>query len=124
MKFYRCNKCGNFSAMVESSGAPMICCGEPMALLEAGTSDGAVEKHVPAVSVNSSGIHAQIGEVMHPATEEHHITFVCLETNKGFNLKYIPALAEPVMDFAVADDETPLAVYEYCNLHGLWKKDL
>jgi Desulfoferrodoxin len=124
MKFYRCKKCGNFSAMVESSGAPMICCGEPMELLEAGTSDGAVEKHVPAVTANGKEIHVQVGEVMHPATEEHHITFVCLETNNGFQVKYIPSLEEPVATFAITDGEVPVAVYEYCNLHGLWKKEI
>lgn len=124
MKFFRCSKCGNLVAMVEDSGVPMICCGEPMTLLEAGVSDGAAEKHVPALTVNDNEIHAQIGDVLHPATEEHHIDFICLETNKGFHLKYITVGADPITNFTLSDDETPIAVYEYCNLHGLWVKNI
>ncbi|MBQ2309562.1 MAG: desulfoferrodoxin, partial [Erysipelotrichales bacterium] len=30
----------------------------------------------------------------------------------------------PEAKFVLAEDEKAVAAYEYCNLHGLWKKEL
>ena len=56
-------------------------------------------------------------------TEEHSITWVYLETDKGGQRKALSPGEEPKAHFALAD-EKPLAVYAYCNLHGLWKTEL
>ena len=86
----------------------------------ANTVDAAKEKHVPAVTVNGDKIDVVIGTVEHPMLPEHWIEFIVLETKKGFQIKYLHAGDAPKAVFTVADDEA-LAVYEYCNLHGLWK---
>ena len=90
--------------------------------LAANTVDASVEKHVPHVVEKAKGVlDIEIGSVHHPMTPEHHIAFVYVETEKGginVNLK-----DEPVAEICVGKDKA-LAVYEYCNLHGLWKKDL
>ena len=44
-KFYVCKHCGNLVGIINNSGVPMICCGEPMSELVANTEDAAVEKH-------------------------------------------------------------------------------
>ena len=44
-KFYICKHCGNIIAKVKDTGAPVICCGEPMSEIIPGTTDASVEKH-------------------------------------------------------------------------------
>lgn len=121
VEFRRCKHCGNFVSMVEISGIEIICCGEPMEILEAGVTDGAHEKHVPEVHVTSNVARVQIGSTLHPMSEAHHITFIGLETNNGFHRAYLEVGQEPIASFALLDDEKVIAAYEYCNLHGLWK---
>ena len=122
-KFFRCKHCGNFVGLVTGGGVPMICCGEPMEELIPNTSDGAGEKHVPAVYVDGNTVTVQVGTVMHPALPEHHIEFIYLETENGGQRKSIVVGADPVAHFLLTGDK-PVAVYEYCNLHGLWKAEI
>ena len=124
MKFYRCETCGNVITKLNDSGVPVVCCGKPMTELVPGSSDGAFEKHVPAVTVEGSTVKVQVGEVEHPMLPEHFIQFIALETTTGAQIKYLKAGDKPVADFTVADGDKPVAVYEYCNLHGLWVKEL
>ena len=88
------------------------------------TSDGAFEKHVPEVTIEGQTVKVQVGSVMHPAVEEHHIEFIILETDKGFQKRDIPVGSDPVAEFVLAEGEKAVAVYENCNLHGFWKKEL
>ena len=124
LKLFKCMHCGNLIEMVEDHGVPVICCGEPMKLLRAGETDGAAEKHVPVVKTEDGKIVANVGAVTHPMTEEHHIAFLILVTDKGVYRRDLPHTGAPEAVFCVADDETPEAVYEYCNLHGLWMTKL
>ena len=71
MKFFVCEKCGNFVEMVKESGAPMMCCGEKMKELVPGTSDGAVEKHVPVVNVEGNKVTVNVGSAEHPMVDAH-----------------------------------------------------
>lgn len=97
---------------------PMVCCGEKMELLEPNTVDASGEKHMPVVTLLGDGkIRVEVGSVHHPMTPEHHIAFIYVETDNGgirVDLK-----DEPVADIYVGN-ENVVAVYEYCNLHGLW----
>ncbi len=124
MKFYRCEHCGNIVIKLNDSGVPVVCCGQPMKELVPGATDGAFEKHVPAVTVDGSIVKVQIGEVEHPMMEEHYIQFIVLETACGYQIKNLKAGDKPVAEFNVAAGDKAVAVYEYCNLHGLWVKEL
>ena len=101
-----------------------VCCGEPMAKLVAGSVDAAVEKHVPAVEVEGNVVKVRVGSVEHPMTPEHYIQLICLVTEKGFQVAPLSDDAAPEAVFAVAEGDSPVAVYEYCNLHGLWVNEL
>ncbi len=92
--------------------------------LTANTSDGAFEKHVPAVTVNGNTVEVMAGEVAHPMIEEHYIQFIILETDRGYQKKDLKPGEEPKAVFALADGKKAVAAYEYCNLHGLWKKEI
>ena len=122
-KFLICEHCGNMVAMVKDKGVPVMCCGQKMTELVPGTTDAAVEKHVPEYSVDGSKVNVKVGSVEHPMLEEHFIQWVCLETEKGSQIKYLKPGAKPEAVFTLNDDRL-VAVYEYCNLHGLWKAEV
>ena len=124
MKFYRCETCGNIITKVNDGKVPVVCCGAPMKELIPGATDGAFEKHVPAVTVEGNTVKVQIGEVEHPMIEAHYIQFVALESKNGCQIKYLKPEETPAAEFALTDGDAAVAVYEYCNLHGLWVKEL
>ena len=121
MKFYVCESCGNFVGMVVDSGAPMSCCGKMMKELVPGTSDGAVEKHVPVCKVEGNKVIVEVGSVEHPMAPEHYIEWIAIETSKGCQLRKLTPQDKPEAIFQLSEGETLVATYEYCNLHGLWK---
>ena len=121
-KFYRCKKCGNLHVAIVSTKVVPQCCGEPMELLEAGVTDAATEKHVPAITREGGCLKATVGEVAHPMTPEHFIQFVALVTDDRIEVAKLTPESAPEATFAVAEDATG-SVYEFCNLHGLWKAD-
>ncbi len=123
-KFFICEKCGNTVGMIESSGVPMMCCGQKMTALEAGTVEASREKHIPVVNLTINTVEVCVGSVLHPMTDEHSITWVYLETNMGGQRKCLKPGAEPYVTFALSKNEKPVAVYAYCNLHGLWKAEV
>ena len=124
MKFYVCKHCKNLVTLLHESGVPMMCCGEKMTELVPGTSDGAFEKHVPAVSVDGNTVTVKVGEVEHPMLENHYIQWVVLETKNGAQIHYLKPGEKPEAVFALAEGDEAIAAYEDCNLHGLWKKEL
>lgn len=124
IEFYRCEHCGNIAVKAVDSGVPLVCCGQKMTKLVAGAVDAAVEKHVPAVSIDGAQVSVRVGSVEHPMTPEHYIQFVCLVTQNGYQMAPLSADGEPVATFALVEGDEPVAVYEYCNLHGLWVNEL
>ncbi len=121
-KFFICEHCGNIIAMVKSSGVPVMCCGQKMKELIPGTTDAAVEKHVPEYEVKDGVVEVVVGAVEHPMVEEHFIEWILVQTNKGNQRKELKAGEAPKACFALCEGEEVEAVYAYCNLHGLWKK--
>jgi len=122
-KFFICKRCGNLVGMINDKGRPLTCCGEAMTELVPNTAEAAQEKHLPVISVFEDSITVQVGSVPHPMTEEHHIAFVYVETKRGGQRKCLKAGEEPKVTFNLSGDK-PVAVYAYCNLHGLWKTEV
>ena len=122
-KFYICEHCGNLIGMIHDAGVPMMCCGQKMTKLEPGVVEASHEKHIPVVSVDGKTVTVTIGSVEHPMVEEHSILWVYLQTDKGGQRKCLEVGQTPAVTFALAD-EKPVAVYAYCNLHGLWKTEI
>ena len=121
LKFFRCEHCGNIIEMVEDKGVPVVCCGQRMTELVAGTSDGAREKHVPVYEVKDNIVHVKVGEVAHPMIPEHYIEWIVLQTKNGVQRKELNPGDKPEACFALCDGDEVEAVYAYCNLHGHWK---
>ena len=123
-KFYICKHCGNIVGMIRDSGVVPVCCGEPMSELKANSTDAALEKHVPDVRVEGDKVYVQVGSTPHPMKEEHYIQWVYLKTEQGGQRKCLVPNGEPKAVFSLADGDRAVAVYEFCNLHGLWVKEL
>lgn len=118
--FYRCERCGNIVAQIKNGGGTLSCCGQAMTKLEANSTDAAQEKHVPVVTREDGKIKVSIGSVLHPMLPEHHIEWIALATEEKVEIVYLKPGMEPIAEFAEVASGT---VYEYCNLHGLWKAD-
>ena len=121
-KFYKCAHCGNVVMKVVDNKVPVFCCGQKMEELVPNTVDASGEKHLPVVTDLGNGLlKVEVGSVAHPMTEEHHIAFIYVEMENGgirVDLKDKPEAVVCVCS------GKPIAVYEYCNLHGLWKTEL
>ena len=121
MKFYRCAHCGQIVAIVKKTGVPIMCCGEAMQEIIPGTTDAAVEKHVPVYTVENGKVTVTVGSVEHPMLDEHYIEWIALETKMGNQRKSLSPGDAPKACFSICEGDEVVAVYEYCNLHGLWK---
>nr|AHF23665.1 superoxide reductase [uncultured bacterium Contig1532b] len=120
VRFYRCSHCGNIIIKVVDKKVPVVCCGEKMEELVPSSTDAAVEKHVPVISVDGNIVTVSVGSVAHPMIPEHFIQFIVLETSNGIQIAELAAGNEPVATFAVTEGTEVKAAYAYCNLHGLW----
>ena len=121
MKFFKCKKCGKIVALIKASACGTFCCDEEMAELVAGTTDAAVEKHVPVVTVNGGFIDVTVGSVAHPMEEKHFIEWIAVESEQGVQIKHLKPGQEPKASFALAAMDKFVQAYAYCNLHSLWK---
>lgn len=119
--FYRCSVCGNIVELIKEGGGELVCCGKPMNKLEANTTDAATEKHVPVASRKNGKIVVQVGSVLHPMIPEHYIQWIAVVSDDGVERIHLNPGEEPKAIFC---DKENVDVYEYCNLHGLWKSSL
>ena len=121
MKFLRCAHCGQIVAVVKGTGVPVICCGEPMQEIVAGTTDAAVEKHVPVYEVKGDTVCVKVGAAEHPMLEEQYIEWIALKTEQGNQRKALKPGDKPEACFRICEGDKVEAVFAYCNLHSLWK---
>lgn len=118
-RFYRCNICGNIVGMIHDGGGELVCCGQPMELLNANTTDGAKEKHVPVCELDGDTLKVTVGSVPHPMTPEHYIQWIMVNQGGKTQRTELTPEDEPKACFKI-DPKEPFTVFEYCNLHGLW----
>lgn len=123
VKFYICRHCGNLITKIHDAGVSVVCCGEKMQALEPNTVEASAEKHIPVVAVEDGAINVNIGSVDHPMVEEHFIEWIYVQTENGGQRKVLKPGDEPNVSFCLGDDKA-VAVYAYCNLHGLWMTKL
>lgn len=119
--FYRCEVCGNMVALIKNGGGTLVCCGQDMKKLEANSTDAATEKHVPVVVKEDGKIKVTVGSTIHPMLDTHYIEWIALDTGDRLQIAYLKPGMEPK---AVFEDAAAGTVYEYCNLHGLWKAEI
>ena len=116
---YRCEVCGNLVMVLHKAGGTLVCCGQPMSLLEENGGGVGREKHLPVLAEKSGGVlEVTVGSLPHPMTEEHYIEWIELATEDGCCRRFLQPGEEPRADFRWRGRFKARA---YCNLHGLWK---
>lgn len=118
-EMYRCTICGNLVEVLHEGVGQLVCCGEPMQLLEEKTKDIGNEKHVPILTKNKEGVEIAVGAILHPMEKNHYIEFIEIQTEKGDSRKYLQPGDEPKLSFPVKAKIKKVRIY--CNVHGLWK---
>ena len=123
-KFLLCRRCGNLIEMINDSGVTPICCGTDMNELTPNSVEAATEKHIPVVEIDGNIAKVSGGSTLHPLEEAHYIEWIYLETSIGIKRVKLNPKEEPIASFALLEEETVVSAYAYCNLHGLWIKEL
>lgn len=116
---YKCSVCGIIVEALHGGEGQMVCCDEPMELLEEKTADMVKEKHVPVVEKTDGGYKVTVGSTLHPMEEKHHIEWIELIADGKTCMQFLKPGAEPVAIFKT--DAQQVFAREHCNIHGLWK---
>jgi len=119
LQVYKCQVCGNMVEVIHAGGGELVCCGQPMTLLKAGSTDAATEKHVPVVKKTAEGYKVIVGSVAHPMEDKHYIEWIQVIADGKSYRKFLEPGQTPEAAFAIEAKE--ITAREYCNLHGLWK---
>ena len=116
---YKCDICGNIVEMLHGGKGELVCCGQPMKLLEENTVDASKEKHVPVVEKTSDGFKVTVGSAPHPMEEKHYIQWIEIIAGDKLCRQWLNPGEPAEATFKINADQ--VTVREYCNLHGLWK---
>lgn len=119
---YRCEICGNIVTVLHTGAGELVCCGQPMTLLEEHTADQTLEKHVPVVEAANGGIKVTVGSVPHPMMDKHYIEWIEVSDETGVVArKFLKPNDQPSAFFPSLEGK--VTAREYCNIHGLWKSE-
>ncbi len=119
LQVYKCEVCGNIVEVLHEGVGQLVCCNQPMKLLEENTADAAQEKHVPVVEKAENGLKVKVGSVPHPMEEKHFIEWIeVIAEGKAYRQFLKPGDAPEVLFCIDADQVT---AREHCNIHGLWR---
>ena len=119
LQIYRCDVCGNIVEVLHEGKGELVCCGQPMKLLEENTVDAVVEKHVPVIEKTDDGTKVKVGSAAHPMEEAHYIEWIELIAGGKAYRQFLKPGVEPEALFRVRAGN--VTAREHCNLHGLWK---
>ena len=116
---YRCNDCGNIIEVLHTGKEKLVCCGQPMELLQEKTADVGREKHVPVIETTTGGTNIKVGDVPHPMEENHYIEWIEIVTDGGSCRQFLKPGNKPEAEFEIRAQK--VIAREYCSIHGLWK---
>ena len=118
VNYFKCPVCGNIIEIIAGDIKRVKCCGKELELLIANTVDASLEKHVPIYEIDNDEIIVKVGEVIHPMEEKHYIMWISLVTDSEIIRVVLNPGDEPIVRLPYVKGAV---IYEYCNLHGLWK---
>ena len=76
LQVFKCTMCGNIVDILHEGQGELVCCGQPMELLEEKSEDQGNEKHIPVVEQTEKGVKVKVGAVEHPMEENHYIEWI------------------------------------------------
>ena len=118
---FKCTKCGQVIVVASGGGGDLSCCDFPMKFMKEGSTDGALEKHVPVIEKTANGYKVTVGSVLHPMEYAHWIQWIEIIADGRSCRKFLKPGDAPVVEFGIQADK--VIVREYCNLHGHWKAE-
>lgn len=120
LKLYK-SASGELAVTLLNAGSQTAFGAEPITEVIPGTTDAAVEKHVPVASVDGNKVAVTVGSVEHPMTPAHYIEWIAIKTKRGVALRTLEPETPPKAEFTLEEGDELVDVYAYCNLHSLWK---
>ena len=121
LQIYKCALCGNIVEVLHGGVGELVCCGQPMELLDEKTADAAIEKHVPVIEKIDDGYKITVGSTLHPMEEKHYIEWIELLADGKAYRQFLNPGDAPEVIFSV--EAGSVTAREHCNVHGLWKGD-
>ena len=121
LQVYKCMVCGNIVEVLHAGKGELVCCGEPMKLMEENTEDAAQEKHVPVVENEKNQVVVKVGSDPHPMEEKHYIEWIEVIAGGKVHREFLNPGDAPEVIFKGMEKEGGITAREYCNVHGLWK---
>ena len=118
-EIYKCDICGNIVEVLHSGVGQLVCCGEPMKLLEEKTEDEGQEKHVPVIEKTEKGVKVKVGSVEHPMEDSHFIEWIEVIADGKASRQWLKPGQKPEAEFCIDDGQ--ITAREHCSVHGLWK---
>lgn len=122
-QIYKCNVCGNIVEMVHTGVGQLVCCGEPMQLMDEKNQEQGYEKHLPVIENTEKGIKIKVGSVPHPMEGEHYIEWIEIIFDGKAGKKFLKPGDAPEAEFEFVKTPDNIIVRAYCNVHGLWKAE-
>ncbi len=118
-QIYRCPICGNIVEVIHAGGGELVCCGQPMELLQSKTEDTGFEKHLPVIEKSENKITVKVGSIPHPMEEAHYIEWIEITADNQIYKKFLKPGDAPEAIFNITADHITARIY--CNIHGLWQ---
>lgn len=118
-QIYKCNVCGNIVEVLHTGVGQLVCCGQPMQLMEEKTQDEGMEKHVPVVKKTATSVKVKIGAKKHPMEEKHYIEWAEIIADGMAYRQFLKPGDNPKAVFKIKAENVTARIY--CNIHGLWK---
>jgi len=119
LEVYKCELCGNIVEMLHASDGTLVCCDQPMTLMDENTVDAAKEKHVPVIEKTDKGVKVKVGDVPHPMEEKHYIEWIEVIVDGKSYIQFLNPGDAPEAFFELSANQ--MTAREFCNIHGHWK---
>ena len=119
LEIYKCAVCGNIVEVLHGGAGQLVCCEQPMELLDEKTADASTEKHVPVIAKTDDGYVVTVGSTLHPMEEKHYIEWIELQADGKVYRQFLKPGDAPRAAFKVEAES--VTAREHCNVHGLWK---
>lgn len=121
IKIARCEQCHQVVVLNEKEEAP-LCCGKQMTILKVQDNEALEDTHLPVINRKDGRLFAYTGAYDHPMEPDHYIEWMALQSEKDTRICYFHPGETPSVP--LKPGEGVIAVYSYCNQHGLWKTEI
>lgn len=129
-QIYKCEVCGNITEVLHAGAGELVCCSQPMKLMEAKTKDEGREKHLPVIKElpaeickDKDGAIITVGKIAHPMEEAHYIEWIEIIAEDGKRgKKFLKPGDKSQAEFYT--QKKIIGARAYCNVHGLWEVEV